>query len=149
MKISSKTDYALRTVLDLAIHKEDGVTHLADIAERQNIPVKFLEQILLQLKGAGIAASKRGVNGGYFLAIAPSKITLAAIVSLTDDSLSSTDALKKSAAKLSGKDRRCPFREVWADIEGYVAERLEGATIEDMCNRARELSGKNIPDYAI
>ena len=61
MKISSKTVYAIRTVIDLVLHGNDGLVRAAEIAARQHIPRKFLEQILLTLKGAGIVASKRGV----------------------------------------------------------------------------------------
>lgn len=149
MKISSKTEYALKTVLDLAMHRNEGVTHVSDIAERQNIPQKFLEQILLTLKGAGIVASRRGVNGGYFLNRSPAKITLASIVSMTEDSLASVQSSTEPGKKESSREWECPFREVWADISGYVMTRLEGTTIQDMCSRAEELSSKKVPNYAI
>ncbi len=140
MKISAKTEYALRTVVDLASLGPAGTARTADIADRQGIPVKFLEQILLTLKAAGIVSSKRGSKGGYSLALLPSRITLAAIATATESNL------------IGGADGflpDSPFAEVWADIEAYTLQRLERTTIQDMTSRARELAAAKAPHYAI
>ena len=139
MKTSSKTDYALKTILDLAMNRKEGVIRIADIARRQDIPPKFLEQILLLLKGAGIVESRRGAQGGYLLAKNPSKITLASIVRLTENFFTSTPNTENPS----------PFREVWSDIGEYITNTLERATMQDMCDRASEIQQKKALDYVI
>ena len=140
MRVSSKTDYALRTVLDLALHRGEGVMRVADIAKRQEIPAKFLEHVLLALKGAGIVASRRGMKGGYFLAMPPSGITIASIVRLTEDSLFSHDRRGRNRGVAVRTNHAWVFREVWAEIDEYLTVKLEGVTILDMCTRAMEAS---------
>jgi len=132
--------------MDLAQHQDQKVTPVAHIAQRQQIPQKFLEQILLVLKGAGIVASKRGKNGGYFLAMVPEKIKLSAIVQLTENERFSTTRKKETRW---AHTETCPFNEVWRDINEYISEKLENLSIQDMCWRARELSGNPIQDYSI
>ena len=115
------------------------MTPVASIARQQKIPAKFLEQILLLLKSAGLVGSKRGPRGGYYLSRRPSEISLADVVDLTEPSM------------FSGGDGESdtPFGEVWSDIHGYIRNKLEQVTIEDMCNRARELAGAGANEYVI
>ena len=147
MRISSKTEYALKTLVDLAMHSKDGVTRIADIAKRQNIPSKFLEQILLILKSANIVGSQRGAKGGYFLAIKPSMIKLSAVVSLTDDSILSISHPDQHKGR---SDRQIsPFIEVWTDINSCIKQKLEQKTIQDMCERILELQNARSTEYVI
>jgi Rrf2 family protein len=134
MKVSSKTQYALNTVLDLALHRNTGVVRVADIARRQRIPQKFLEQILMVLKSGGIVGSKRGAKGGYFLLKPPSEITIAAIVRLTDETMLSEDAAGNPNA------RRTPFEQIWTDLNAQLAAQLETLTIQQICERAATLA---------
>ena len=83
------------TVMDLAMYRNTGVIKVADIARRQSIPQKFLEQILLLLKGAGIVTSRRGSKGGYLLTRPASEISLASIVRLTEASLLASSSAGK------------------------------------------------------
>src|SRR5256885_11633395 len=85
--LSSRGKYATRALLELTLQYEHGPVLIHDIAERQKIPLKFLEQILLALKHAGFVDSRKGPAGGYFLAMPPDKITLGAVVRLTDGPL--------------------------------------------------------------
>ena len=149
MRVTHKTDYALKTLLDLAINRSNGVVQVADIAKRQDIPAKFLEQILLTLKRAGFVASKRGQKGGYYLAMEPSKITLAAVVRLTEGFLSPITCVSRHSYTRCDDEPLCPFCEVWADIRDYVEEKLEGLTISDMCDRKLEISGSKALEYVI
>ena len=82
MRISFKGDYALKTILDLSLNYGKRQVKISDIANRQDIPIKYLEQLLLLLKGAGYVNSKRGSQGGYFLTKQPEKITLGEIIRL-------------------------------------------------------------------
>lgn len=149
MRITYKTDYALKTLLDLAVHKDNGVAQVADIAKRQDIPEKFLEQILLILKRAGFVASKRGQKGGYFLAMEPAKITLAAVVRLTEGFLSPITCVSRHSYSKCDDEHVCPFCEVWADIRDYVEKKLEGLTISDMCDRRMEILDSKPLEYVI
>ena len=80
MKITYKGDYALKTILNLSLHYNQGLVNIHDLASSSDIPVKFLEQILLELKRGGFVDSKRGTKGGYFLTKSPEKITVGNIV---------------------------------------------------------------------
>ncbi|MDE3019493.1 MAG: Rrf2 family transcriptional regulator, partial [Nitrospirota bacterium] len=82
MKFSKKGEYALRALLELTAHLPPALLQRHEIAERQNIPIEFLEQILLTLKNAGLLTSKRGVNGGYSLLKSPEEITLGQVIRL-------------------------------------------------------------------
>src|SRR5574337_1979117 len=80
MKVSTKGDYATRAMQDLALHYEKGPVQIEEIARRQHLPARYLEQILLSLKRAGFVESKRGMSGGYYLAKHPREITVGAII---------------------------------------------------------------------
>jgi len=141
MKISIRTEYALKTVLDLAQHANDGVVSTSCIASRQGIPGKFLEQILSSLKTAGLVASKRGARGGYFLRRPASEMTLADVVRVTEgDATTSTEN--------AGQDF-CPFREVWREIDAAVQGTLSQRTIADMAQRCREVDAEHRNEYVI
>jgi len=150
MRISRKTEYALRTAMDLADHEKDGTVRVSAIAERQHIPANFLAQILLALKAGGIVRSKRGIKGGYYLARCPSETTLSSIVLLTENSFSPRDG--ESDADGDGLPlwhKHSPFREVWLDIDDYILKKLEATTLEDMCRRAKQLRDGSVAEYAI
>ena len=150
MKISAKTNYALRTVLDLASHGRNGdVAKVGEIGARQDIPPKFLEQILLVLKGAGIVTSKRGVNGGYFLSMPPSRITLSSIIALTDEGLLSPRTPTREAQSEIPPGTVGALDEVWDRIGHFIHQTLEGTTIQDMYVRERELAVDTETHYAI
>ncbi|MFC1497997.1 RrF2 family transcriptional regulator [Verrucomicrobiota bacterium] len=147
MKISKKTEYAMRTVLDLGLRvKKESPARVADIARRQHIPPKFLEQILLTLKTAGIVESRRGLKGGFLLAKQPSEITLASILSATEGSLKNKSDVPED---LPHWQKNSPFNEVWKDIDDYTINKLEKITLHDMCKRAFELFNNNTIEYVI
>jgi len=148
VKISRKTDYALKTVIDLALHDRQVVPG-AHIARRQDIPIKFLEQILLILKGAGVVSSRRGKNGGYSLAQRPSNITLASVVRLSEGSVSLTPNPRQSVGQAPSDEVESSLQKVWADINDYIAGRLEEVTLQDMCDRVAELSREQQTQYVI
>src|SRR5271165_3009659 len=85
--LSSRARYATRALLDLTIHYEEGPVQIQDIADRQNIPFKYLQQILMSLKVAGFVQSRKGPGGGYLLSSSPSQITLAAVLRAMDGPL--------------------------------------------------------------
>ena len=143
MRISSRTEYALRTVLELVLQRGNGPIRVADIAKKGRIPAKFLEQILLTLKNGGIVQSRRGVKGGYLLAKAPAEITLASIMSLTEGYPISAD--------LSGENDSGAraLQEIWTTIDDFVIGKLETVTIEQIYERESELRKQACTEYAI
>ncbi len=113
MRVSQKTEYALKTVLDLAQHGDEVVVSASHIARRQEIPVKFLEQILISLKNAGVIGSRRGPKGGYYLQRPASEITVGSIVRLTE----SQPPLPSESDPTTAY---CPFAEIWNEIEEHI-----------------------------
>ena len=101
MKFSKKSEYGLRALLELCETYGGRVLQRHEIAERQNIPVEFLEQILLALKRAGLLASRRGVRGGYSLIKSPEEITLGQVIRILDGPLAPTGGASKTPNKSS------------------------------------------------
>ena len=99
MKISTKGRYALRMMLDLAYHQDEGYIALKDIARRQNISKKYLEQIVSLMRGPDILATSRGYRGGYRLARPPRDYTVGEILRLTEGSLAPVACLEEGADK--------------------------------------------------
>ena len=123
MKITYQDDYALKTIFDLALHYGENV-HISDIAKRQDIPVKFLEQVLLKLKKSGFVVSKKGPNGGYRLIQEPGKINLKQVL----EGISGPYAPIECAWNIHyGSDyfSSCIFREIFSDIYKDVSKKLE------------------------
>lgn len=131
MKISTKGRYALRMLLDLAEHKNDGYIALKDIASRQGISKKYLEQIIPVINKADILRTNRGFQGGYMLANSPENYTVGQILRLTEGSLS-------PVACLDQEPNRCPRCEdcmtlpVWQGLNRVIAEYLDGITLQDI-----------------
>jgi len=149
MRISFKGDYALKTILELSANYNNGLVRIGEIAKRQDIPLKYLEQILLLLKGAGYVNSKRGPAGGYFLAKKPSEITVGEIVRLTEGFTSPISCVSKSCYARCSDEMNCPFRPLWTDIRDLVNGVVDRVTFEDMCLRKEKLEKKKIVNYEI
>ena len=131
MKVSTRSDYAARALLSLALHGRDGPTSVKEIAERTALPQPYLEQILLTAKGAGLVRSKRGVGGGYVLARPPEEITLAEIFSAVEGPL---------ATPLGEHDHcegHCILQEVWVGVSDETRQILERFTLAELVDRTR------------
>lgn len=149
MKISFKGDYALKTILDLAQYHKQGLVQISDIAKRQDIPLKYLEQILLVLKGAGYVQSKRGPEGGYLLSKMPKEITLGEIVRLMEGPTSPITCVSRSAYNKCNDERKCPFRGIWLEVKESIDKIVDNTTFEDMIKRVEEMKRKTTADYSI
>jgi Rrf2 family cysteine metabolism transcriptional repressor len=106
MKLSKKSEYGLRALLELQSTYEGPILQRHEIAERQHIPVEFLEQILLSLKRAGLLTSRRGIRGGYSLIKSPEDITLGQVIRILDGPLAPISCVSKTAYQ---KCRDCPY----------------------------------------
>ncbi len=139
MKITKKGEYALRALVDLALNYNRGLRQIQDIVRDESIPVKFLEQILLSLKNAGLVQSKRGVGGGYFLGKAPDKISLGEVVRFIDGPLAPLECV--SAGRVNcPKEVTCGIRSVMLDVTNATAEILDHVTLADVCNRTKGMA---------
>jgi Rrf2 family protein len=152
MKISFKGDYALKTILELSLqYQEDPakLVRIGDIAKRHDIPVKYLEQILLLLKGAGYVQSKRGPEGGFFLAKPPAKITLGEIIRLTEGPTSPITCVSSSSYSKCLDEKSCAFRDIFLEIKNSINKIVDTVTFEDMCKKARLKKGSDVLEYNI
>jgi len=147
--LSSRGKYATRALLDLTLHAEHGPAQIHDIARRQNIPLKFLEQILLALKHAGFVESRKGPGGGYFLALPPEKITLGAIVRAMDGPLAPINCVSVSRYGECGcpEPESCGLRTVWREARDALCAVLDRATFADIRDHHRQLQAERSEIY--
>lgn len=145
MKISTKGRYALRMLLDLAEHQQDGFIALKDIAARQNISKKYLEQIVPILHKSHMLQANRGFQGGYRLVNQPSKYRIGDILRLTEGSLAPVACLDFSPV---GCDRRneCPTLPLWQGLNKVIADYLDNITLQDLLDNYKE---RSIDSYCI
>jgi Rrf2 family protein len=132
MRISKKAEYALRALVVMA--REKRTFQIQELSRAENIPVKFLEQILLALKHAGILGSKRGIGGGYVLRNDPSEITVGEIIAVLDGPLAPVPcaAAKPAEACSCPSPQTCSVRLFMTDLREKLAALLGDATIEDL-----------------
>ena len=130
MRLSRKSEYALLALIDLARqHEKNEVSKIVEVAERNDIPKKYLEQILLQLKGAGYVRSIRGAQGGYELAKKPDEITLAEIIRLIDGPLASVGSASLYYFEHTPIEKNEKLLRVFKEIRDMVSEKLENLTL--------------------
>ena len=143
MRLSKRGEYGLRAMIDLATwdHGSTAV-QIKDIAEREQIPPKFLEQILLTLKNAGLLHSKMGVGGGYYLAKAADQISLGSIVRILDGPLAPVRCVSQMAYEPCGcpDEDTCGLRLVMSDVRNAIADILDGTTLADITQRVEAAS---------
>ncbi|MBQ3927553.1 MAG: Rrf2 family transcriptional regulator [Clostridia bacterium] len=144
MRISTKGRYALRMLIDLAEHENEGFIPLKDISERQNISKKYLEQIIPVLNREGILRRTRGPQGGYKLAVTPDRLTVGAILRATEGSLSPVDCVDQDEA-VCVRRVDCPTFPIWRGLAKVINEYLDHITLQDILDQQQEKSN----DYVI
>lgn len=130
MKLSTRSRYGTRLLVDMARHYSQGPIHLSDIARRQGVSVKYLEQIIIPLKKAGLVQSVRGPKGGHQLARPPEEITVADIVSVLEEGLSLVECTQRP--EVCARAEICPTRIVWAEATQAMLTRLQSITLADL-----------------
>ena len=139
MRVSAKAEYACRAMLELSRgYKITEVIQINDIATRQNIPRKYLVQILLQLQRAGLVKSKRGATGGYMLARAPAEITLGDVMRTTDGALLSVECLEEKPDADRPNDSDATLRDVWQDVQQRLEQIVDEITFEEINRKAEK-----------
>ena len=136
MKISTKGRYALRLMLDLAIQPGDSAVPLRDVAERQEISDKYLEQIVTQLARGGLVRSVRGAGGGYLLTRTPKEYTVGEILRQLEGNLAPVSCV--SGGSCCGRADRCVTLEVWQQIQDAVDGVVDNITLADLVKRYHE-----------
>ncbi len=131
MKISTKGRYALRMLLDLAEHQGDGYIALKDIAQRQEISKKYLEQIVPILNRAEILKTNRGFQGGYRLAKSPEKLTAGDILRATEGNLAPVACLDGDEIDCP-RSEHCPTLPLWQGLSKVINEYLDSVTLQDL-----------------
>ena len=139
--MSLRGEYALRALLVLGLNYGEDVVRIQAISEHQNVPKRFLEQILNDLKSAGVVQSRRGVAGGYRLAKPPEEITLAAVVRHVEGALAPVSCVsERFYEKCSCPDEsRCAIRSVMKEIREAVVKIAERVTVAELCERWHKL----------
>lgn len=133
MRISTKGRYGLRTLMDIALHQAKGPVTLNDIADRQNISVKYLWQVINPLKTSGLLSATRGAKGGYVLAKRPEDITMLEVVSTLEGPMSIIECIKNE--DVCDRLNSCISRTVWLEVNRAVEKTLQGITLAEVLCR--------------
>ncbi len=131
MRVSAKADYAIRAAVELAV-AGDGPTKGDRIAQAQSIPSNFLENILVDLRNAGLVASRRGADGGYWLARPAAEISLADVIRAVDGPLANVRGIRSEQVEYAGSAER--LRDVWVAVRASLRSVLETVTLADLAS---------------
>ncbi len=134
MKISTKGRYALRMLADIVLHQSDGYVSLKDIAERQGISKKYLEQIVPLLSKSGIIKANRGNRGGYIINGSPENHTVGEILRATEGSLAPVACLEYEPNDCE-RISECATLEIWEGLYKIITEYLDGITVRDVADK--------------
>jgi Rrf2 family protein len=137
MRLSRRSEYGLRALVDLARHQGEGPIALAALAERNHLPVKFLEQIMATLKHSGIVRTTLGAHGGYALAADPSAVSIGRVIRLLDGALAplACVSLRYYESCSCVDEAACPLRDVMLDVRDAMLEILDTETLADLAAR--------------
>jgi Rrf2 family protein len=150
VKLSSRGDYAVRVVLELARLRSDRAVSVGELAERTGIPATYLEQLMLTLRASGVLRSVRGARGGFLLARQPALITVGQIVRLMDGPLAPTPCASRTAHSAC-PSYRCPseedcvLRELWIEVRDAISTVVDSTTFADLLER----QGNREPERAL
>lgn len=133
-----KNQYALRAILELAKHLDQGPVKISDIAAAQSIPLRFLEVILNQLKASGIVDSKRGFYGGYFLVKLPKHVSVGDVMRFLDRDLPGADCMACMAKSGCPFDDRCAFSAMWMEVKQAAFDIYDKTSFQDLIDREGE-----------
>lgn len=145
MRLTTKSRYGTRLILDIAIHGKEKPVPLSDVSSRQNISVKYLEQLTGKLNKAGIIKSHRGPLGGHMLAKSPDKITMGSIVRVLEESTAITDCAEqeKKVCGVCNRAGDCLSRWVWVEASRAMFERLDRITIASLLSHENDFPAQD------
>ncbi len=141
MKLSSRSRYGLRAVLDLALEYGKGPLQIKTIASRQDISNKYLEQLMTILKTSGLVRSLRGPKGGYMLAKPPNEVKLDEVFTVLEGPLVTVECLQHP--KFCPRCAECITRQVWSDVQDAILGVLETINLQDLVDRVRAVDNSD------
>lgn len=144
MKLSTRTRYGIRAILELAENEGSGPLQIKTIAHRQDISVKYLEQLMATLRSAGFVRSIRGSKGGYMLAKAPNQIKLSDVFDCLEGHVTTVECVEDKNYCERAAD--CIARQVWAQVQDAIKNVLQSITLQDLVDRAKD---KKMLNYQI
>ena len=135
MRLTTKGRFAVTAMIDVALHGDDGPVTLAAVSERQRISLSYLEQLFGKLRRHGLVDSVRGPGGGYNLARAAAKLSVAEIITAVDEPI---DATQCGGRENCHDDRRCMTHELWASLNTHIFTFLDSVTLAELVRQQRE-----------
>jgi len=148
VRVSAKGEYAIKASLDLALHEREGLQPIQEIAARQGIPQRYLEQVLLQLKRAGLLQSRRGSAGGYRLGRPTDQVTVGAVLRAVEGSIVGAEPARRGGRHAAGEQTE-DLSDLWKEISVAVSTVVDRVTLEDLRRRAEERRARASPMYHI
>ncbi len=140
MKLSTKGEYGLLAIIDLALHSQQGPVQSLQIAERQGIPKQYLDQLMLILKKAGLVESSRGRQGGYLLSRSASSISVLEIVTALEGPIERISFQGRGTNSKS--TTRQILRDLWDELYSHIIDVLQNRTLEEVCDRYKKLESQ-------
>ena len=138
MRLSTRSRYGTRLMLELALNFSKGTIFLKDIAEKEEISEKYLSHLVIPLKASGLISSSRGAHGGYMLAKAPSQITLKEIVQTLEGNISCVECVKNPS--VCPRVSKCATRRIWEKLDKKISDELSSVTLKDLTNSQKEIN---------
>ena len=135
MKLSTRSRYGTRMMLDLAQRYDQGPVQIGDVSKRENISVKYLEQLIIPLKKANFIKSVRGPKGGHMLAKPPEEITIGEIVRILEGGINLSSCIENP--ELCDRTTRCLTRHIWEEATRAMCDKLNSVTLSKMINDSR------------
>jgi Rrf2 family protein len=136
MKLSTRTRYGVRAILELAANQDGGPMQIKAIAHRQDISVKYLEQLMAILKSAGFVRSVRGAKGGYILAKPANQIKLSEVFNALEGQVTTVECVEDE--NYCARTADCVARQVWSEVQQAMEKVLQSMTLQDLVDRTKD-----------
>jgi Rrf2 family transcriptional regulator, cysteine metabolism repressor len=149
MSVTAKCYYALRAIYSLAEHESEEPLKIAQIAEKEHIPIRFLEVILGQLKGYGFVQSRRGAEGGYLLARPADRITIGEVMRAVDGPIAPVDCVSQSQPRECEFHGDCRFFGFWGRVRQAISDVVDRTTFADLIRENRERQREYVGEWTI
>ena len=147
MKLSTRARYGIRAVLDLALHADQGLVRLKDIARRQQVSLQYLEHLVAPLIAAGLVSSTRGPRGGLSLARLPGEIRLSQLILLLEGSTAPVECVTNPGS--CTRSATCAVRDVWSEMKDAIDAVAESMTLADLVERQKKKDAQKVEMYFI
>jgi Rrf2 family iron-sulfur cluster assembly transcriptional regulator len=147
MRLSSKSLYGVRAIFDIAFYSVGQPVQIKDIAKRQNISPRYLEQIFQGLKKAGVLKGKRGPHGGYVLSKSPDEITVGDVLRSTEGSPELVFCVSKNMQKECGRLDTCVTRPIWQEAYSVIFDYFDSISVQDLCDMGERIERGRSTEY--